>query len=198
MIHLGSDQTRIGAVVFSNNADLEWQMDKYSTANELAAAAQRIRFRGGTTNTYSGLTFARERCFNSNYGARDSVTNLAIIITDGVPTVPDANGQDPVALAKQAAIALKSDPVKAKVFVLGVTDAVDKDTLEYLSSGTGYYFATPDFSQLSGVLNTLLQGACEVSTLAPPPSVGKINTFLPPCSSYTTNTALYCLCTHNE
>ena len=53
----------------------------------LAAAIRAINYDGGNTNTTGGLRLMRTQIFNSANGDRPNVPDVAILITDGVPTL---------------------------------------------------------------------------------------------------------------
>ncbi len=60
---IGPDQTRVGAVVFSERVMLEFSLDTYTDASQLSNAIRNIAYLGETTNTPEGLRVTREQCF---------------------------------------------------------------------------------------------------------------------------------------
>ena len=72
---------RIGAVVFSDRANLEFTLNTHSDVKSITDAVARIRFSGQTTNMAAGIEMAREQCFDENRGDRANIQNLAILIT---------------------------------------------------------------------------------------------------------------------
>ena len=115
----------------------------------------------GWTNTADGLGKIRTEVFGRS-GDRGDVTNVLITVTDGIPTRNEAN-------TAPNANALKNDRVK--MYSVGITQFIDEDTLKLLSTGNQRlgvdYFISPDFSSLSGILDTVLSSTCQVTTPAP-------------------------------
>ena len=52
---IGEDLTRVGVVLFSNFADVLFDLDDYKTSAEMILALQSVVYEGGNTNT-SGLS----------------------------------------------------------------------------------------------------------------------------------------------
>ncbi len=155
---IGPDATRVGVVVFSEQVDLEFPLNKYTDAKSVKDAILNIRYYGQTTNTPEGLRVAREQCYSQANGDRPDVQNLVIIITDGVPFPPDR--REP---AIQEARALKG---VATMIAIGVTDVIDKDLLKELSSPPQIenqnYFTATDFTFLDDIRRQVGEGTCEV------------------------------------
>ncbi len=85
-------------------------------------------------------------------GDREQVRNLAILLTDGRP-----EPQDRRVPALREALALQN---LATVIAVGVTDQIDRQTLQAFSSGV--FFSSPDFQALKHeVLSRLLQEVCQ-------------------------------------
>ena len=120
---------------------------------------------GGNTNTSGGIYKTLTGVLTQDGGDRPEVQNIAIIITDGKPT-RDYNLTFPYAELLQQ---------RAKVFVVGVTDQVDADILQKLSSQPREldknYFESASFDQLRNIVGTLLETTCVATTPAP---TGKI------------------------
>ena len=164
---IGTDATRIGVVVFSEQVNLVFPMSAYSDAQSIKAAILRIPYLGQTTNTPEALKVAREQCFNAANGDRPDVNNLALIVTDGVPF--PANRRDP---AIQQAQLLRQDG--DFMIAVGITDTIDEPFLKSLSSppqklNEQYYTAT-DFNALSKVIDNLVKGTCETVETPSTPS----------------------------
>ena len=86
---IGTDATKVGAVVFSEQVRLAFSMDTYTDAQSIKDAILNLAYLGQTTNTPEGLRVTREECFNQGNGDRPGVQNLAIFISDGVPFPAD-------------------------------------------------------------------------------------------------------------
>ena len=52
---VSSDATRFGAVVFSDSASVQFQLNTHTTKQDVMSGINQIRFIGGRTNTAAGL-----------------------------------------------------------------------------------------------------------------------------------------------
>ena len=155
---IGTDATRVGAIVFSEDVRLAFPLSAYDNAEDVATALSNIAYMGQTTNTPEALVQTRTACFSATNGDRPDVPNLAIIITDGVP-FPD-NRRTP---ALNEAKALRD--TGATAISIGVTNNIDVDFLKGLSSspqleGQNYFTAT-DFATLDEIQKSVVEGTCE-------------------------------------
>ena len=155
---IGTDATKVGAVVFSEQVNLAFSMDTYTDAQSIKDAILNLAYLGHTTNTPEGLRVTREQCFNQGNGDRPNVQNLAIFISDGVPFPADR--KDP---AIREAEALKR---VSSVIAIGVTNVIDRDLLRSISSAPQRegqnWFVAVDFSELSIIRRSVGEGTCEV------------------------------------
>ena len=158
---IGPDTTRIGAILFSDTARLEFALNQYSDIEQLKMALRNIMYEGLSTNTPEALRMARQQCFNEASGDRSDVQNIAVIITDGVPHPADRRQP-----AISEAQVLRSYGVS--VFAVGVTNLIDKDLLRALSSQPQVedrnYFTSPSFVALNEISSVLGQAVCATST----------------------------------
>ena len=155
---IGTDATKVGAVVFSERVNLAFSLDTYTDAQSIKDAILGLAYLGQTTNTPEGLKVTREQCFNQGNGDRPNVQNLAIFISDGVPF--PANRKDP---AIREAEALKG---VSNVIAIGVTNVIDRDLLRTISSSpqeeNRNWFLAVDFSELDVIRRSVGEGTCEV------------------------------------
>ena len=155
---IGPDATKVGAVVFSEQVRLAFSLDTYTDAQSIKDAILGLAYLGQTTNTPEGLRITREQCFNQANGDRPNVQNLAIFISDGVPYPPERKD-----LAITEAEALRG---VATVIAIGVTDVIDRDLLQTISSSpqeeNRNWFVAVDFSELDVIRRSVGEGTCEV------------------------------------
>ena len=155
---IGTDATRVGAVVFSEDVRLVFSLDTYTDAQSIKDAILGLTYLGQTTNTPEGLRVTREQCFNQGNGDRPNVQNLAIFISDGVPF--PAERKD---LAIREAELLKGI---SNVIAIGVTNVIDQDLLRTISSSpqeeNRNWFLAVDFSELDVIRRSVGEGTCEV------------------------------------
>lgn len=155
---VGLDETRIGAIVFSEQVIFEFALDRFSNGADMKAAVNGFAYLGGTTNTPAALTQTRTDCFNAANGDRPDVDNLAIIITDGVPFPPTRRQP-----ALDEAKALRE--TGASVTSVGISDNIDEAFLKDMSSSPqllGHnYFKASDFTALDTIRHEVVQGTCD-------------------------------------
>ena len=150
--------TRVGAIVFSTDARLEFSLNTYTTKDEIQNAIRDLNHFGGFTNTPEALLQTRLQCFNPTTGDRPGVDNLAIIVTDGVPFPSDRT--EP---AIHEAAALRNTGVT--MIAIGVMAVIDEDFLKEMSSSPQIkdqnYFMAADFSALSQIMTNVVEETCK-------------------------------------
>ena len=155
---IGPSDTKVGAVVFSEQVNLVFTMDTFTDAQSVKDAIENLAYLGQTTNTPEALKVTREQCFNQANGDRPNVQNLAIFISDGVPF--PASRKDPA--VTEAAELEKSG---ASVIAIGVTNVIDRDLLKTISSApeeeNRNWFVALDFSELDAIRRSVGEGTCE-------------------------------------
>ena len=96
-IDSNGDNVRIGVLVFSTEAKVEFHLNAYKNKDDIIHAISQIEYIYGMTNTADALKLMRKEMFLPSNGDRPDIPNLAIIITDGESTVnqnstiPEAN-----------------------------------------------------------------------------------------------------------
>ncbi len=159
---VGRDQTRFGAVVFSDNARLVFPLNRYFTAEGVKSGLGSIAYIGQRTNTPEALRVTRQQCFHENNGDRPGVNNLAIIVTDGYP-YPDSRKPETVTEAQL----LRSSGVK--MVAVGISNQIDENMLRQLSSMPQQrgrdYFTTADFVTLDEIRFNVTEESCRPGTL---------------------------------
>ncbi len=132
-------------------------VSRITNKGEILRRINNLRYPRGNTNTYQGLQ--RMRHVFREGGIRDRASKVAIIITDGQPTVFRRLTEDEAQAAQGEGI---------QMFSVGITDNVDVNTLQYLSSNprtlNQNYFTSTDFGQLLTILNGLLSVVCGTQT----------------------------------
>ena len=115
----------------------------------------------GWTNTADAFQIARTNVFSDR---RADAVQMAIIITDGIPTRNEAR-------AIPEAENLRNNGVQ--VFAIGITEFIDEATLKAFSSQPQQlhlnYFSTPSFSELRTILQDVIRSTCRP---APTPAPG--------------------------
>jgi len=103
-----------------NRATLNFYLTNYTDTQTLVSAVRNIRYIGGNTNTTGGLRLMRTEIFNTANGDRSDVPNVAILITDGVPTREVAELPDEVRRIKNSGIRIVTVGVTNKVLIINI------------------------------------------------------------------------------
>ncbi|KAK1345393.1 hypothetical protein QTO34_014105 [Cnephaeus nilssonii] len=81
---IGPKQTQVGIVQYGENVTHEFNLNTYSSTEDVLLAANRIVQRGGRqTMTALGIDTARKEAFMEARGARRGVKKVMVIVTDG-------------------------------------------------------------------------------------------------------------------
>ena len=77
---ISPSDTRVGAILFSSQSELQFDFKQFSTQKEVDAAISRIKYPGYRTKTGAALTMAADRLFND---FRQGVPRVLVVLTDG-------------------------------------------------------------------------------------------------------------------
>ncbi|ELK12176.1 Integrin alpha-1 [Pteropus alecto] len=81
---IGPKQTQVGIVQYGENVTHEFNLNTYSSTEEVLIAANKIGQRGGRqTMTALGIDTARKEAFTEARGARRGIKKVMVIVTDG-------------------------------------------------------------------------------------------------------------------
>ncbi|XP_078269670.1 collagen alpha-6(VI) chain-like [Rhinoraja longicauda] len=146
---VGKDYVQFGAILYGNNPQTIFQLDKFTSKSEYSDAILKLQKTSGSRNTAKALQRAKELLTLEKGGrSRTKVSQFVILITDGqardAKDIPD--------IAKS----LKDDGVG--VYAIGVSAANKNELVTITSFEENYYYAL-DFSalkELSRVIGQLL------------------------------------------
>ena len=79
--NVGKDNTHVGVVLFSSNAEVVFAFDEHYDKASVLQAIDDMKYPGQNTNTGQGLTTARTELFGK--GSRPGVPNMVLVLTDG-------------------------------------------------------------------------------------------------------------------
>ena len=165
---IGPNNVRIGIAAFGDNVYPQFQLNTYSTKQEILDVIDRIPYLDQSTNTQEALKYMRETMFTSRNGDRPNAPNSAIIITDGVPVIP-GDRNEARRLAIQEADRARSQGIN--IFTIGVGPEITDDVLNAIANkpSSRYTFRVDQFYQLETILRQVASAACDSSTLPPVP-----------------------------
>lgn len=159
----GPKDTRIGAMLFSTQAYLEFHLNTFDNADDVIDAVHDMKFKSGNTYTDRALKFVLDPMMKPENGAREGVAKIVIIITDGQSA--DTNK------TLKAADAIKARG--ADVFSIGVGHGVYLTELRAMASkpSAQFSFQVDDFQALAKIEGIFSKLTCEaIQMTKPPPS----------------------------
>ncbi|KAH9505735.1 Collagen alpha-4(VI) chain [Bulinus truncatus] len=152
--NVGADDVRIGLVVFSTNAEIWFDLRKYSDLLSLQKAILNVPYEGEATYTDKGLRLISSAdMFNRNKGGRVNAPDVVIVLTDGQSTNPTGTLTE--------AMKLKSQGVK--MLSVGISSYIQKSELLSMASSPEYFFEADDFDTLSSILGGFVEKTCTAS-----------------------------------
>ena len=167
--HLPEPGTRVGAVVFSQTANVVFHLNKYSNLSDASAAILRLRHPNSDTNTAAGLAIAKNALFNTKNGNRENVKDVAVLITDGNSTI-NTNLTIPTAQR------LHKDNIR--IICVGIGKKGNTSELVAISSPPHAYgkdyVTVANFSSLQGLNESILNSILGDETVETLPIAGNI------------------------
>ena len=152
---IASDATRVGFVAFSRYSHIEFDLDRYTSADSVANRIRYISYRGGSTATALGLNDTA-LLLNpaNNRGARPAskgIPKVAILITDG------KSNRHPLTYAVPY---IKSFGVQ--VYALGIANP-DVEELQLISSDpdSQHVFLLNSYNDAAGFVDFLSIQTCD-------------------------------------
>lgn len=150
---VGPDHTRVGVVRYSDRPTTAFELGHFSSREEVKAAARRITYHGGNTNTGDALRYITSRSFSAQAGGRPgnrAFKQVAILLTDG-------RSQDLVLDAAAAAHA-----AGIRIFAVGVGAALKEELDEIASEPkSAHVFHVSDFNAIDKIRGKLRRRLCE-------------------------------------
>ncbi|XP_076472602.1 hemicentin-1-like [Babylonia areolata] len=149
---IGSNKVRVGVQKFSSSTNTEFNLNTYYDQTAINTAVANIYYSGGTTNTGGALEYLRTTMFTSGNGDRSSVTNLGVILSDGV-------SNDASYTATQAAYARNAG---ITLFSIGIGSGIPLSELNEIATDpdSDHVFSVSSFSALSGITSAFQAQAC--------------------------------------
>ncbi|XP_017708574.1 PREDICTED: collagen alpha-1(XXII) chain [Rhinopithecus bieti] len=150
---VGPDRTRVGVVRYSDRPTTAFELGLFGSREEVKAAARRLAYHGGNTNTGDALRYITALSFSPRSGGRPgdrAYKQVAILLTDG-------RSQDLVLDAAAAA-----HRAGIRIFAVGVGEAL-KEELEEIASEpkSAHVFHVSDFNAIDKIRGKLRRRLCE-------------------------------------
>lgn len=158
-IGAGKSQVRVGAITFSNNAHLEFALDRYQNRTELKKAIAGIPYRTGMTNTAAALHLVRSQL--KPFFRNSTAPFVVIVITDGL-------SRDPKATRKEAR---KLHKLGVHAYAIGVGYHYSLDELKAIASDPiNNLHQVSSYSALKGIVRNFNIKTCKDITTSRAPS----------------------------
>jgi hypothetical protein len=148
---IGPSNVQISVVSFSSTVKENFNLKQYNNKADLLNAIDRIPYMSEGTNTSYAITFALQHSFTPLAGDRAPVTDVMIVVTDGISA-------DRIRTRQAADLAHKAG---IKTFAIGVGGYVSKQELEYIASDLQHVFHVSTFEALHQLQNELKNKTCE-------------------------------------
>lgn len=167
-LNIGPNRDRVAVVQYSNTAETDFNLRRYSTEDDVVDAVRSLRHKGGYPhNIGAALQYTRESVFTSESGSRllEGVPQILILLSGG------RSGDDirtPLRMLKEIGVI----PI-----AIGTTDA-DTIELQTISHEPKYAVSVTDFEDLptakQDVLALLSEASHHAEQTAPTRGFGKI------------------------
>ncbi|XP_076133149.1 collagen alpha-1(XX) chain-like [Alosa pseudoharengus] len=147
--HIGPDTVQIALSQYSGDPRTEWQLNNFTTKEQLVEAVRNFRYKGGNTFTGQALMHVLNENLKEEAGAREDVPRFVLLLTDG------KSQDDAIAAASK----LKS--VGVEIIAVGVKNA-DIAELKQVASPPEDLNAynVNDFPLLSKLVGRLVRILC--------------------------------------
>ncbi|NXV50694.1 CO6A6 protein, partial [Uria aalge] len=144
LFDIGMNKVRFGLVQFSHFNELEFKLDKYTSASDLIKGIENIRQIGGNTRTGAALDYMKPLFEEAR---RPGMPCHLVVLTDG-------QSQDSV---KEPAMKLREDQIN--IYAIGVRGANRTQLYEIAGVKNRVYFVH-DFDLLKDIKNEVVQEIC--------------------------------------
>uniref|UniRef100_A0A674J9C1 VWFA domain-containing protein n=1 Tax=Terrapene triunguis TaxID=2587831 RepID=A0A674J9C1_9SAUR len=143
MFNIGPNKVRFGAVQFSHDKRLEFELDEYSKTNDLERGIDNIRQIYGDTHIGEALTFMQPLFKRAREQRAGRVPCYLIVLTDG-------ESHDSV---KEPAERLRNETVN--IYAIGVKGANEAQLHEIAGSKSRTFFVQ-EFDSLKNIKNEIM------------------------------------------
>lgn len=151
---IGPEKTTVGVSTFSDDFRLVFNLNDFTTKEDILGAVDNVPYLRGGTDTGFALKNIREYGFRL---ARSNVAHILIVVTDGL-------SRDPSDTLLQASL-LKE--IGINIFAIGVGPFIDKKELISMASSPtedlNFVFDVSTYDALKSVENLLAKRTCQIA-----------------------------------
>ncbi|XP_029292191.1 collagen alpha-1(XX) chain-like [Cottoperca gobio] len=146
---IGPDHIQIGLTQYSGDPRTEWQLNNFTTKDQLLEAVRNFRYKGGNTFTGQALLHVMEENMKAEAGARSDTPFFLVLLTDG------KSQDDAIAAADR----LKNAGVE--IIAVGVKNADEAELRQVASEPVDLnVYNVNDFPLLSKLVSRLVHILC--------------------------------------
>ncbi|XP_061541193.1 collagen alpha-1(XX) chain isoform X1 [Phycodurus eques] len=146
---IGPNHIQIGLSQYSGDPRTEWQLNNFTTKDQLVEAVRNFRYKGGNTFTGQALLHVMEENMRAKAGARSDTPFFLVLLTDG------KSQDDAIAAANR----LKN--VGVEIITVGVKNADEAELRQVASEPVDVnVFNVNDFPLLSKLVARLVHILC--------------------------------------
>ncbi|KAM6104187.1 collagen alpha-6(VI) chain-like [Theristicus caerulescens] len=149
LFYIGMNKVRFGLVQFSHFNELEFELNKYTSASDLIKGIENIRQIGGNTSTGGALAYMKPLFEKARRQRGVTVPCHLVVLTDG-------ESQDSV---KEPAMKLREDQVN--IYAIGVREANETQLYEIAGVENRVHFVH-DFDLLKDIKNEVVREICTI------------------------------------
>ncbi|XP_037542087.1 collagen alpha-1(XXVIII) chain [Nematolebias whitei] len=155
---VGRNATRIGLVLYSLDVQLEFNLARYMSKEDVKQAIRKMLYMGEGTYTGTAIRKATQEAF---FSARPGVRKVAIVITDG-----QADKREPVKLDMAVR---EAHAANIEMYALGIVNSSDPTQAEFLQElnliasdpDSEHMYLIDDFNTLPALESKLVSQFCE-------------------------------------
>ncbi|XP_069108495.1 cartilage matrix protein-like [Argopecten irradians] len=149
---IDSGSVRVGLITYSSSVTIQFHLNTFSSKKDVFSAIDEVVYQSGSTNTAGALKALTVDMFTRDHGSREDVSNVTVIITDGVS---NTNMRQTIPYAEEAKLAGIS------IYAIGIGIKETAELKEIASTPTANFFYTiDDFAELDQVRESLFESFC--------------------------------------
>ncbi|XP_066300013.1 collagen alpha-3(VI) chain-like [Branchiostoma lanceolatum] len=153
---ISPNATRIGVAQYSDTNSLEFNLNRYSTKDEVLNAVNTISYQGGGTYTGSALDFVRQNMLVESAGDRPMSPNILVVATDGESS---DDQRTPAEVLRNTG---------TLVYAVGIGAGVSATTLLDISGDSSRVLQATDFASLEVIGRELQEFICDAAYCGDP------------------------------
>lgn len=149
-LYIDKNGVQMGVETYECKVHTNFELLRYHNKVQMQTAINNMEFKPGGTDTGEAIKHMWTRSFSSQYGKRDNVRKIGIVITDG-----DSKNK-----ASTFYEAHKARESGITMVAIGVGD-MNVEELKGIANGTDYLFTSKSYDTLTDLTQSLTNMACQ-------------------------------------